>query len=143
MVEFKHYKGIGKDSEEIELTIASGPVIVEDGNVLLDKHEDDFWKFPGGKQLDDNNFLENAKREVKEELGIDVKLEGEPCVLTFERDHNGVKEYVILIHYLAKREGEIKKGRDVTEFKWIDVNNLPEDVAPNIKPVLGYFKLLS
>ena len=143
MVEFKHYKGIGKNNEEIEITIASGPVIVENNKILLDKHEDDFWKFPGGKQIDNNNFLENAKREVKEELGIDVELKGKPCVLAFERDHNGVKEYIILLHYLAKRKGEVKIGRDITEFKWIDVNKLPKDVAPNIKPVLRYFKFIS
>jgi len=142
MVEFKHYKGIGKNNEEIELTIASGPVIVEDGKVLLDKHGDDFWKFPGGKQVDDNNFLENAKREVKEELGIDVELVGEPCVMGFDRNHNGIKEYILLFHYLAKRKGEIKKGRDVKEFKWLDVNSLPEDMAPNIKPVLKYFNII-
>lgn len=49
---------------------------------------------------------------------------------------------LILIHYLAKRKGEIKKGKGVKEFEWVDVNNLPEDVAPNIKPVLKYFKII-
>ena len=139
MVEFKHYKGIGKDNEEVEVTIASGPVIVEDNKVLLDKHGDDkFWKFPGGTHIENYSFLETAKFRVKEELGIGVELEGKPCVMGFTRD----KEYVILIHYLAKRKGEIKKGRDVKEFKWMDVNNLPEDIAPNIEPVLRYFKLI-
>ena len=143
MVEFKHYQGIGKDGERVELTIASGPVIVEDNKILLDKHGDDkFWKFPDGKQLDKSDFLENARREVKEELSIEVKLEGEPCILAFDRDHNGVKEYVILVHYLAKRKGEIKKGRDITEFKWIDIHKLPKDIDPNIKPVLKYFKFI-
>jgi len=66
-----------------------------------------------------------------------VELKENPCVMAFTRDN----EYVILIHYLAKRKGEIKKGRDTREFKWIDVNNLPEDVAPNIEPVLRYFKV--
>ena len=36
-----------------------------------------------------------------------------------------------------------KKGKDVTEFKWLDANKLPKDVAPNIKPVLRYFKFIS
>ena len=76
-------------------------------------------------------------------MGIDVELKGKPCVLAFERDHNGVKEYIILLHYLAKRKGEVKKGKDVTEFKWLDANKLPKDVAPNIKPVLRYFKFIS
>jgi len=33
-----------------KLIIASGPVIIENGKVLLNKHGDDkFWKFLGGK----------------------------------------------------------------------------------------------
>jgi len=143
MVEFKHYKGIGKDNEEIELTMASGPVIVEDGKVLLDKEGNDgLWKFPGGSFRDYEGIMETAKREAREELGIDVELSGEPCVFAFDRDHKGVKEYVLLIHYLAKRDGEIKKGKSIKEFKWIDVNNLPEHCAPNIEPVLRYFKVI-
>ena len=141
MMEFNKYAGIGKSGEKIRVTIASGPVITEKGKVLVDKHGDDkFWKFPGGRQLDNNNFLENTKREVKEELGIEVTLKEEPCVMAFEREKNNIKEYVILIHYLAKRKGEIKIGRDIREFKWLDIKNLPEDCAPNIKPVLEYFK---
>ena len=139
-MEFNKYAGIGKSGEKIRVTIASGPVITEKGKVLVDKHGDDkFWKFPGGRQLDDNNFLENAKREVKEELGIDVTLEKKPCIMAFERDKDNIKEYVILIHYLAKRKGEIKMGRDVREYRWLNIKKLPEDCAPNIKPVLNYF----
>lgn len=136
-MEFNKYEGIGKNGEKVKVTIASGPVIIEEGKVLVDKHGDDkFWKFPGGRQLDNLNFLDNAKEKVKEELGIGVELEGEPFLMAFNRE----EEYVILIHYLAKRIGEIKLGKDVREFKWLDINNLPEDCAPNIKPVLEHFK---
>ncbi len=64
-----------------KIIIASGPVIIENNKVLLNKHGDDnFWKFPGGKVenfdfKDWNNSLEEAaKREVKEEMGIGVKI---------------------------------------------------------------------
>ncbi len=141
MVEINHYLGIGKEGENIEVTTASGSVIIENGKVLLDKHGDDeFWKFPGGKQLDTNNFQENTIKEVKEELGIEVTPKGDPCILIFEREHNKVKEYVILIHYLADRlTEETTKDKDIREYKWIEVKNLPSDCAPNIKPVLDYF----
>ena len=86
-------------------------------------------------------LLEEAeKQKVMKELGIEVTLKEEPCVMAFEREKNNIKEYVILIHYLAKRKGEIKIGRDIREFKWLDIKNLPEDCAPNIKTVLEYFK---
>jgi len=140
-MELRNYTGIGKSGEKIRLTIASGPVIIENNKVLLVKHgKDDFWKFPGGTQLDTTTFIENAKREVKEELDLEIKLKNkEPCILVFEREKEGIKEYVTLFHYLAERIGEPKQGKDIREVKWIEITNLPNDCAPNIKPVLNHF----
>ncbi len=116
------------------LTIATGPVIIQDGKVALVKHGDDtFWKFPGGRLFDDNSPRANAIREVKEELGVDVELSGDPAVLQFERTKNGVREWVILIHYVAKIiGGEITPDAEVREWAWHDIANLPADCAPNI-----------
>ena len=52
-----------------KIIIASGPVIVENNKVLLDKHGDTtFWKFCGGRVEDFNtDLIDNAKRRVKEE----------------------------------------------------------------------------
>ncbi len=61
------------------IIVASGPVIIENGEVLLNKHgDDDFWKFPGGrvelKDIDGENSLEDAcRREAKEENGFEIK----------------------------------------------------------------------
>ena len=142
MVEFNKYDAIGKSREEIIFTMASGPVIVKGKKVLLDKHgEDKFWNFPGGKQIDYLSPIENAITEVEAELGLEVKIiDPNPCVMVFERERNDKKEYVVLVHYLSKIvSGKPKTGRDVREYKWLDVRKLPEDVAPNIKPVLKWF----
>lgn len=141
MIEFKNYPGINSQSNPVKLTIASGPVIIENGKVLLDKHGDDnFWKFPGGRQRDEESCIQTATREVKEELGIDVELYGDPFVLIVEKTVESVNEYVILIHYLAYKTGSISPGKDVKEWAWHDVNNLPDDCAPNIKPVVEHFR---
>lgn len=51
-----------------KIIIASGPVIVENGKVLLNKHGDTaFWKFCGGRVEDfETDLISNARREVKE-----------------------------------------------------------------------------
>jgi len=115
--------------------VASGPVIIEDGKVLLNKHgDDDFWKFPGGRVKDlDITLEEAAKREVKEEMGIDVELIRplKPIMLKLPDGRAA-----ILVHYLAKRFGEVKPGPDIREWAWHPIDALPPDLAPNIKPVL-------
>ena len=123
----------------IKIIIASGPVIVENGKVLLNKHgEDVFWKFCGGKVEDYNtNLSDNARREVKEEMGIDIEvLDAKPYIMHVAKGDTDI----ILVHFLSKRIGEIVPGADIREWNWFDIGDLPEDVAPNIKPVLEYFK---
>ena len=127
---------MAKDIKQFkEIAIVSGPVIVENNKVLLNKHGDDnFWKFCGGRVEDFNELSleEHAKREVKEEMGIEIEIIRPLKPMMVEV--NG--KLVILIHYLANRVGEIKPGSDIKEWDWFDIDNLPEDCAPNIKPVI-------
>ena len=127
---------MAKDIKQFkEIVIASGPVIVENNKVLLNKHGDDnFWKFCGGRVEDFNelSFEEHAKREVKEEMGIDIEIIKPLKPMMVEVDD----KLVILIHYLANRTGEIKPCADINEWDWFNIDNLPDDCAPNIKPVI-------
>ncbi|PKM91774.1 hypothetical protein CVU82_01030 [Candidatus Falkowbacteria bacterium HGW-Falkowbacteria-1] len=127
----------------LKIIIASGPVIVENNKVLLNKHgKDDFWKFCGGRVEDyEINLKETAKREVREEMGLEIKiLDGDPYFFYTEKEDNGVKVSVVLVHFLAKRINEITPGNDIREWKWISLDEIDrENLAPNIKPALKYF----
>ncbi|KKR08321.1 MAG: hypothetical protein UT32_C0002G0084 [Parcubacteria group bacterium GW2011_GWC2_39_14] len=122
--------------------IASGSVIIENNKVLLNKHgKDNFWKFVGGR-VEDSDFedeimsLENTcRRRVKEEMGFDVEIIRtlKPMMVKHQTKEN---TQVILIHFLSKRLGEINPGADIREWNWFDINNLPDDCAPNIGPVV-------
>ena len=126
-----------------KIIIASGPVIIEDNKVLLNQHGDtEFWKFCGGRVEDfDDNLIEAAKRETKEEMGIELEILNEnPFLFHTTKETPDGKIDVILIHYLAQRIGEIKQGADIREWKWIPLENLAsENLAPNIMPTLDYF----
>jgi 8-oxo-dGTP pyrophosphatase MutT (NUDIX family) len=119
------------------IIIASGPVIIENNKVLLDKHGDDnFWKFVGGKVKSfDVTFEDVAKREVMEEMGLEVELIRPLKPMMYEFP----EKIVILIHYLATRKGEIKPGEEILEWQWFDIHNLPSDCAPNIQPVIDEY----
>jgi len=129
----------------IKIIIASGPVIVEHNKALLNKHGDMvFWKFCGGKVENyEEDLIANARREVKEEMGIDVEILNEDPFITFSReDTTEGKIDIILVHFLAKRIGEIKPGVDIREWQWVDLDKLPDDLGPNIIPTLKYFGYL-
>jgi len=121
-----------------KIIIASGPVIIENNKVLLNNHGDtDFWKFCGGQVEDyEENLIEAARREAKEEMGIDIEILDQEPFISFARKNNND---IILVHWLAKRIGEIKPGADIREWQWLDINNLPDNLGPNIIPALKHF----
>lgn len=141
-------------NQELKIIIVSGSVIIENGKVLLNKHGNDgFWKFLGGRieNFDFNDpimSLETAcARETKEENGIDVEIicPLKPMMVPKPKEENTM---VVLIHYLAKRIGRIKLGKDIKDFRKFEVkkilnNRYPnENFAPNIISVLrNYLKL--
>ncbi|MFA6995126.1 MAG: NUDIX hydrolase [Patescibacteria group bacterium] len=129
-----------------QIIIASGPVIVENNKVLLNKDEkDNFWKFCGGRiEENDANLKDTAKREAKEEMGIELEIsDNDPYFFYTEKEKEGKMISIVLVHFLAKRNGEIIPGQETKEWRWFDVNNLNgENLAPNIKPTLKYFGFL-
>ena len=126
-----------------KIIIASGPVIVENNKVLLDQHGDTtFWKFCGGKVENfETDLIENARREVKEEMGIEIeKLRDEPFLIHTSKETSGGKIDIILVHFLAKRIGEIVPGEDIRKWDWIPLENLnQEPLGSNILPALKHF----
>jgi 8-oxo-dGTP pyrophosphatase MutT (NUDIX family) len=128
-----------------KIIIASGPVIVENGKVLLDQHGDtDLWKFCGGRKKESNeSLIDIAKRRAKEELGIEIEiLDKSPFVMYLEREIEGKLFDVVLVHYLAKRLGEIVPGKEIVRWDWIDLKNLPKNLGPNIIPTLKHFDFI-
>ncbi len=128
------------------LVIASGPVIVHDNKVLLVKHGDDFWKFCGGKvdYVNGESLVSAAKREAKEELDLEINIiNSKPFLLYTAKENSDSLVDIILVHDLADFSGEIRPGKDIEQWAWIDLNNLAEEeLAPNIIPALEYFKII-
>lgn len=126
-----------------KIIVASGPVIVENGQVLLNKHGDTpFWKFCGGSADDlELDLQEVAKKESKFEMGIDIEIiDQEPFLMHTRKEKDGEQTDVILVHYNARRVGEIKPRADIREWKWIALKDLEkEDLGPNIIPALVHF----
>ncbi|NTW27007.1 MAG: NUDIX hydrolase [Candidatus Moranbacteria bacterium] len=131
----------------MKVIIASGPVIIENNKVLLDQHGDTtFWKFCGGRMENyEVSLIETARQKVKEEMGIEIEIANPvPFLLhTIKKTEDGDID-VILVHYLAKRIGEVSPGKDIREWKWIPLEDLEkEGLAPNIIPTLKHFGFIN
>ncbi|MCA9487840.1 MAG: NUDIX hydrolase [Nanoarchaeota archaeon] len=123
------------------LIVASGPVIIEDGRLLVNlDNKDDFYKLPGGTVEEDIEDLEEAcHREVKEEINGEVEiLKPLHPMIIWKDPGNGEKACIVLIHYLTKLKNkeEIRPLEPIKEIKWLDIEEIKQgkyNVAPNIK----------
>ena len=89
----------------------------------------------------DDNLIEAAQREAREEMGIGLEiLDENPFILHTTKETPEGKIDVILVHYLAKKIGDISPGEDIRKWEWISLNAIEkENLAPNILPTLGHF----
>jgi len=125
---------------ENKVIIASGPVIIEKGKLLVNKDsKDDFYKLPGGTVEQGIEDLEQAcHRETKEENNGEIEIIKplHPMIL-WKNPQTQQPMTILLIHYLAKLKNskEIKPVPPIKEVKWLDIKEIKEGkhkVAPNI-----------
>ena len=127
----------------METKVASGPVIIEKGRVLLNREQKEYgitnWLFPGGKLENPEENLEDAcKREIMEELGLKIKIIKK--LKTLEMDYRDT--HYVLHHYLAERiSEEIKPGEDIVDWDWHDIYHLPDNCAPNVYEIIEEYKI--
>jgi ADP-ribose pyrophosphatase YjhB (NUDIX family) len=126
---------------EGKFIIASGPVIIEEGKLLVNKdNKDDFYKIPGGTVEEGIEDLEEAcKREVKEEINGEVEIIKplHPMII-WKNPQTEERMAIVLIHFLAKllNREQIRPIEPIKEIKWLDIEEIKQDkhfVAPNIK----------
>ena len=126
---------------EGKFIIASGPVIIENGELLVNRdNKDDFYKLPGGTVEPGTESLEEAcHRETKEENNGEIEIIRplNPMIL-WENPQTKEKMVILLIHYLAKllNRAEVRPIAPIQEVRWLNIEEIKKgqhNVAPNIK----------
>ena len=110
---------------------AVGAIVLEKGEVLLVRRNRapalGQWSLPGGRVEWGETLREAVAREVREETGIDIEVEGLAGIA--ERilpDDEGKIEYhyVILDFWARPKSRELTPGDDASEAKWVPVGEL-------------------
>ena len=132
------------------IKVGLGIMLLDGNNILLGRRCDNYkdtggiyepgsWTIPGGKQEYEETILEGAVRETKEETNLDISdLE----VFSVSDDIQPNKHF-ITIHIIAKSfNGELKNLEPTKhdEWKWFDLNNLPEKLYSPAKKFIEEYK---
>jgi len=104
------------------------------------KEHDQFgsmWEFPGGKVEPNENKQEALKREIKEELSVDVKVG--MLINRFQDEISEMKIYVYL--YACTIISGSPKCIECQELKWVTLDEANKlNLAPADKKMAGYLQ---
>lgn len=102
----------------------------ESGDLLLVRHADvDMWVLPGGEVDGDESFEAAARRELREEAGIEAAFEGIGLLARVEFQCDGNETWGVLPIFAARAEETALSVEDpdgeITDARWFE--ELPED----------------
>ena len=123
--------------------MAAAVIYNDQGQVLiarrpLDKHQGGLWEFPGGKVEADEAVLDALKRELHEELGIDVD-QARPLI----RVRHQYSDKAVLLD-VWRVDGFIGEphGREGQPIEWCEVDVLSEREFPEANlPIIAATQL--
>jgi 8-oxo-dGTP diphosphatase len=114
---------------------AVGAIVLDKGELLLVKRDREpargRWSLPGGRVEWGESLAEACAREVREETGIEIDVEGLAGIAErIVADDDGTTEYHFVIHdYWARPHGArepLVAGDDASEARWVPVAGLSD-----------------
>ena len=80
------------------------------------------WDIVGGRINPGTELLENLKREIKEEINLD--LNDNPILIAAQDILRLTNKHIVRLTYSANIKGNPKLSEDHTDFKWFSLEEL-------------------
>ena len=119
-------------------------LIYEDDKILLTSRPDHqehagFWEFPGGKIESGETPAQSLKRELKEELDIEVSVYD--TVFLIEHQYPDKLVYISFLRCMLLPD-ETPTALEQQEFAWVKRENLSNyKILPADKPLVNFLSL--
>ena len=129
-------------SDERRPLVGVGVVVIDQGRILLVRRGGEvrtgFWAVPGGKARWGEPLAETARREVKEETGLDVELGSVIWVGDGMDDDQPPDHHFALIDFAARVVGgTLQAADDAAEARFV-----PLDEARSLQLTPSMYELL-
>lgn len=125
----------------MEIIFLSGACIVHKSKMLLLKQPStsrhpNLWGPPGGHREGNENLIEIASREVKEETNLNIDIKG--LVGSGAKVHKDGRISIITLFYgVPKDVNQLKVDkREVGDYKWVSKKDLEKNQFPLRDPLL-------
>ena len=119
---------------QVKLVLVAACALIDpDGRVLLaqrpaGKSLAGLWEFPGGKMEPGERPEDTLIRELREELGIEVK---EPCLAPFTFASHSYEDFHLLMPlYVCRRWEGTPEPREHSAIKWLRPKEMAQLAMP-------------
>lgn len=125
------------------MTEVVAALIIKDGKILLTKRAKGnlayFWEFPGGKIEKGESEVDALTREIKEELGVEIKILVQMKEFTHKYDFDTIKLHLWNCRIL--KQGKIRLSSAHNNYKWITIDKLFSlNLAPMDRKIAKYLE---